>query len=190
MRRDGGAMVRSPLERRRRAPRAAGRRPATCSVETAAVPVTIRRPDLARLDIEADAAMAVQRAALRATLPGLLEPHTAAEDAAWIRGVFTRLSVWLAVDGDDVVGIASRDGEWVRQLYVAPGTTGAGIGQRLLDAMLAEAPALKLWTFQRNAGARRFYERNGFVAVEFTDGSGCDEREPDVCYERAKHVST
>jgi GNAT superfamily N-acetyltransferase len=148
------------------------------------MPVVIRRPDPSRLDIEADAAMAVQKAALRATLPGLLEPHTAAEDAAWIRGNFARYSIWLAVDGDAVIGIAARDAEWVRQLYVAPGWTGAGVGQRLLDAMLAEGPALKLWTFQRNSGARRFYERNGFVAVEFTDGSGCEEREPDVRYER------
>ena len=98
--------------------------------------------------------------------------------------------MWLAFDGDTVIGVATRDGEWVRQLYVAPGRTGAGIGQRLLDAMLAESSTLKLWTFQRNAGARRFYERNAFVAVEFTDGSGCDEKEPDVRYERAKPVST
>lgn len=136
--------------------------------------------------------MAVQRAATRATLPGLLEPHTAAEDAAWIRGNFARHSVWLALDGDAVIGVATRDGEWVRQLYVAPGRTGRGVGQRLLDRMLTEAAplgVLRLWTFQRNAGARRFYERNGFVAVEFTDGSGCEEREPDVRYERALPTS-
>jgi len=149
--------------------------------------VAIRRPNPVRLDVEADAAMAVQRAAMRATLPGLREPHTPEEDAAWIRGVFARHSVWLAVDGVAVVGVAMRDGEWLRQLYLAPGHTGRGIGQRLLDRILAEATplgVLRLWTFQRNAGARRFYERNGFVAVEFTDGSGCEEREPDVRYER------
>jgi putative acetyltransferase len=151
-------------------------------------PISIRRPDPARLGEEADAAMAVQRAAIRATLPGLLEPHTAAEDAQWIRGIFARHSVWLAVDGQRVVGIASRDGEWVTQLYIAPGHTGMGIGQKLLDRLLAEAAAggvLRLWTFQRNAGARRFYERNGFVAVELTDGKGNEEREPDVRYERS-----
>jgi GNAT superfamily N-acetyltransferase len=151
--------------------------------------VRIRRPDPTRIDAEADAAMAVQRAALRATLPGLRNPHTAAEDAAWIRGNFATHSVWLAVDGDRVVGVATRDGEWVGQLYVAPGRTGEGIGQRLLDTILAEAaaasiPVLKLWTFQRNSGARRFYERNGFVAVELTEGDGNEEGEPDVRYER------
>jgi GNAT superfamily N-acetyltransferase len=150
--------------------------------------ISVRRPDPARLDAEADAAMAVQRAAMRATLPGLREPHTPAEDAAWIRGVFARLSVWLAMDDGTVVGLAARDGEWLTQLYLAPGYTGRGIGQRLLDAVLAEASAsiqvLQLWTFQRNAGARHFYERNGFVAVEFGDGSGNEEGEPDVRYER------
>ena len=32
--------------------------------------------------------------------------------------------MWLAFDGDTVIGIATRDGEWVRQLYVAPGRPG------------------------------------------------------------------
>ena len=157
--------------------------------------IRIRRPDPLRLDAEALLAMAVQRAALKATLPGLHNPHTAEEDRAWIRSVFARLSVYLASDGGRVVGVASRDGEWLSQLYVAPERTGQGIGQRLLDAMLEEAaaaaiPVFKLWTFQRNAGARRFYERNGFVAVEFTDGRGNEENEPDVRYERATMLGT
>lgn len=155
--------------------------------------IRIRRPDPLRIDAEAQLAMAVQRAALAATLPGLHNPHTPEEDGVWIRGAFANLSVYLACDGSRVVGVASRDGEWLSQLYVAPGRTGEGIGQRLLDAMLEEAvaaaiPVFKLWTFQRNAGARRFYERNGFVAVEFGDGSGNEEREPDVRYERATRL--
>jgi putative acetyltransferase len=155
--------------------------------------VVLRRPDPARLDEEADAAMAVHRTTTQATLPGLPHPHTEEEDRAWMRGHFARCSVWLAVDRDRIVGVATRDGRWVRQLYVAPDRTGQGIGQRLLDALLAEAvadsiPGVELWTFQRNAGARRFYERNGFAAVEFTDGAGNEEREPDVRYARGVAV--
>ena len=41
---------------------------------------------------------------------------------------------------------------------------------------------LQLWAFQSNAGGRRFYERHGFAAVEFTDGAGNEERWPDVRY--------
>lgn len=36
--------------------------------------------------------------------------------------------------------------------------------------------------FQRNTGARAFYERHGFVAVDFNDGSRNEEKEPDATY--------
>jgi hypothetical protein len=41
---------------------------------------------------------------------------------------------------------------------------------------------LTLWTFQRNARARRFYEERGFVASDFTEGSRNEESESDVLY--------
>jgi ribosomal protein S18 acetylase RimI-like enzyme len=41
---------------------------------------------------------------------------------------------------------------------------------------------LQLWTFQVNTPACRFYERHGFVEAGRTDGSGNEEREPDVRY--------
>jgi hypothetical protein len=31
-----------------------------------------------------------------------------------------------------------------------------------------------------------FYERHGFMAIEFTDGSGNEEKEPDVLYRWTK----
>jgi len=59
----------------------------------------------------------------------------------------------------------------------------------LLEVILADAaavsPILRLYTFARNAGARRFYERHRFVAVAFGDGTGNEEGEPDVRYERS-----
>jgi GNAT superfamily N-acetyltransferase len=150
----------------------------------------LRRPDPKRFagDVAATAKLFVE--SRLAMLPDLRVAHTPEETLAWMRDVlFPRQSVRLAELRGEIVGFASRDGVWLSNLYVKPGWTGHGIGQRLLDAMLAEAapaiPALRLWAFQRNAGARRFYERNGFVAVEFTDGAGNEEHEPDVRYERA-----
>ena len=68
------------------------------------------------------------------------------------------------------------------------GCTGLGIGSRLLDVVINEAklvtPVLRLYAFQCNEAARRFYERHGFTAVAFGDGSGNEEGEPDVRYER------
>jgi len=40
---------------------------------------------------------------------------------------------------------------------------------------------LELYTFARNEGARRFYERHGFRAIAF--GQENEENEPDVLYE-------
>jgi GNAT superfamily N-acetyltransferase len=151
--------------------------------------LVVRRPDPARFDAEAAEVAALFLAARRATLPGLREVHTDAETAAWMRDtVFARQSVRLACLRDEIVGFAARDGVWLAHLYVKPGWTGHGIGQTLLDAVLAEAapqtPVLRLWTFQRNAGARRFYERNGFAVARLGDGTGNEEGAPDVLYER------
>ncbi len=152
--------------------------------------VILRRPDISRFDEEAAAVTALLLAARRAALPGLRELHTDDETRAWMRDVvFPRQSVRLAVLRDEIVGFAARDGAWLTQLWVRPGWTGHGIGQQLLDAMIAEAatvtPVLRLYTFQRNGGARRFYERNGFAVKMLGDGKSNEEGEPDAMYERA-----
>jgi ribosomal protein S18 acetylase RimI-like enzyme len=65
---------------------------------------------------------------------------------------------------------------------VLPRAQRRGIGTALLDIARSKLARLELWTFQRNAQARRFYEARGFVLVEETDGSRNEEREPDARY--------
>lgn len=97
------------------------------------------------------------------------------EDEGWIDG----LSLVAEVDGE-VVGLLVLDGDDVDQLYVDPAMTGQGVGSRLLARAKAERPGgLELWTFQANAGARRFYARHGFVEAARTDGDN-EERAPDL----------
>lgn len=82
-----------------------------------------------------------------------------------------------------MIGFISLGDDAVEQLYVAPGRTGEGIGSRLLGLAKEKRPdGLHLYTFQVNAGARRFYERNGFRVVELNDGSNNEEGQPDVRY--------
>ena len=129
-----------------------------------------------------DAAAVVHRAAFDERLPWLAGLHTPDEDRAYFRDtVFGSNETWGALDGELVGFVAFREG-WVDQLYVLPGRQGQGIGKRLLGIAKAASPRLSLWTFQRNAPARRFYEAQGFVADETTDGGGNEEREPDVLY--------
>jgi GNAT superfamily N-acetyltransferase len=91
--------------------------------------------------------------------------------------------VWVAEAEGAVIALLVLDEDWVDQLYVAPDWTSRGVGSRLLEmAKQCRPMGLQLWTFQANAGARRFYERNGFVATATTD---CDNEEgaPDVLYQ-------
>jgi GNAT superfamily N-acetyltransferase len=73
--------------------------------------------------------------------------------------------------------------DWIDQLYVEPGRTGGGIGGKLMAVAKRQRPsALRLWTFETNIRARRFYERHGFVATDSTAGDN-EEGAPDVRYE-------
>jgi putative addiction module component (TIGR02574 family) len=44
---------------------------------------------------------------------------------------------------------------------------------------------VRLYTFQANTRARSFWERHGFKAIAYSDGSTNEERCPDVLYELA-----
>jgi GNAT superfamily N-acetyltransferase len=73
---------------------------------------------------------------------------------------------------------------WIDHLYLDPSEVKRGIGSAFLAKAKAELRhPIRLYTFQENAGSRRFYERHGFYAVEFTGGAGNEERCPDVLYE-------
>lgn len=122
----------------------------------------------------------------RASVPDIPPPaHSDDEVRDWFRDVVVpHREVWLASREDDreLLGLLVLHGDWVDQLYVAPECVGGGIGSRLLDVAKTARPAgLQLWTFESNLGARRFYERHGFVRVERTDGDN-EEGAPDLRY--------
>ncbi len=119
-----------------------------------------------------------------AALPDVRRAHTDDEVRAWIREVVVPgREAWVATVDDSVVAMMVLDGEDLDQLYIDPAWHGRGIGGRLVDLAKERSPSgLTLWTFQVNEAARRFYERQGFVAEEWTDGQQNEEREPDVRY--------
>jgi GNAT superfamily N-acetyltransferase len=126
-----------------------------------------------------------------AFLPYAPSPHTDDEVRSWVRrALLPRESVTVATRDGQVVGvIATHQAEaiaWITQLYLHPSRVGGGIGSRLLaHALAAASRPVRLYCFQQNAGARRFYERNGFVPIQFSDGTSNEERCPDVLYELA-----
>ena len=141
-----------------------------------------------RLGAEADARAAADlwlraRKAALGTIPPPV--HSDDEVRGWFGShVVRETELWLAEDPDgSLTGILVLDGRSLDQLYVEPAVTGRGIGTALLEHAKRERPAgLELWTFVSNAGARRFYERHGFVESRRTDGAENEERAPDILY--------
>jgi GNAT superfamily N-acetyltransferase len=115
--------------------------------------------------------------------------HSDEEIRDWIRQRLIPLGrTTVAVVDSMVVGFISvsrtADCSWIEHLYLHPAWVGHGIGSRLLELARSELPPpIRLYTFQVNHRARSFYERHGFEAVNFSDGSRNEEKCPDVLYE-------
>ena len=109
--------------------------------------------------------------------------HSEAETRAWNRDVvFAGQEVLVAAGWEGaILGYLSLDGDWVTNLYVRLGSQGRGVGAALLDAAKSRRPdGLRLWVFQPNTGAIRFYRRHGFRTERETDGWDNEERVPDA----------
>ncbi|MER6420281.1 GNAT family N-acetyltransferase [Streptomyces sp. NPDC001137] len=145
--------------------------------------ITLRR---AAPGPDAAAAADVWLTSFAAALPTVVSPRSADDVRNYFRDVVVPLrETWVADAGagGGVVGVMVLHDDEVSQLYLRPDWRGCGIGDRFVALAKERSPGgLSLWTFQVNKPAHRFYERHGFVAVEYTDGSGNEEQEPDVRY--------
>ena len=106
----------------------------------------------------------------------------------YIKYLVSKGDLTVALVGEKISGFlaVSKHEEFgdIDQLYLNPDAVGIGIGSQLVDyAKAILGSPIRLYTFQQNTGARRFYECHGFVAIQFTDGSTNEERCPDVLYE-------
>jgi len=131
---------------------------------------------------DAERLAAIFTSARRTAMPWLPELHTEEEDRAFIgERVMADCELLVARREARPAGFLALKDDMVEHLYVAPEAQRQGIGTALLEAAKARRPdGLRLWTFQRNAGAAAFYARQGFTEVMRTDGSDNEEREPDV----------
>lgn len=144
------------------------------------VDLAFRRAD----DSDAAGVADVWLRSFAAALPTVRRAHDDDEVRAWFSHVVVpQYETWIAVAKGSVVGLLVLDGEELEQLYLDPSWRGRGVGDRFVDLAKQQRPnGLRLWTFQVNEPARRFYERHGFIEVERTDGLRNEEREPDVRY--------
>ena len=109
------------------------------------------------------------------------DPHSAEETYRWKRDVvLPRETVWVAEVDGRVLGYASAGDGFLNNLYVLPDCQGRGIGGALLAEVKRQLTGgVRLWTFEPNVGAIRFYERHGFETIERTDGQANEEKVAD-----------
>ena len=133
---------------------------------------------------DADGVGDVWLASWRATFdfpPG----HPDTDVRAWLRDeLLPATESWVAVDETGrVIGVMALSSTMIEQLYIAPDWIGHGLGSRFVALAKERRPGgLDLYCFQVNVRARRFYEGHGFVAVASGDGTGNEERQPDIRY--------
>lgn len=95
-------------------------------------------------------AVAENCAGLLASLPKEMTTLT-----GWVDGKLMGLLVYSENDGVEIEAIHSLSESW-----------GTGLGAAMLEFALEETNAEKvagLWAFEKNARARRFYEKHGFA---------------------------
>ncbi|MDP1876851.1 MAG: GNAT family N-acetyltransferase [Actinomycetota bacterium] len=145
------------------------------------MPWEVRRAVLA----DADAIAALFARSRAAAMPWLPVLHTPDEDREFFAGEVTNATGWVVEDAGRVLGAAVAREGWLNHLYVDDDCQGRGVGTALLDRVVQDAgPGLRLWAFRQNYRARAFYSARGFVEIDRTDGSGNEERTPDVLLQR------
>lgn len=115
-------------------------------------------------------------------LPEVPLVHDERDVRRWMADeVVGRTDMWVADLDGTIVGLLVLSPGWIEHLYLDPAWMGRGLGDRFVALARERHPAgLRLWAFQVNGRARRFYARHGFVEEELTDGAGNEERAPDV----------
>ena len=132
-------------------------------------------------DRYAEAVVAMWRNS-KARALGIEEAHSFDDHVYYLTEILAATDeIRLAVCGEHVVGLLATDGEFINQLYVHVDCQRRGIGSRLLDLAKRQSDGvLQLRTFEINAGARRFYEAQGFEVAGY--GTDNEEGLPDILY--------
>lgn len=125
-------------------------------------------------------------AATNDQMPWMPRVHSAAEEIKYAGDMIDAGWVRVAYLDSRLVGFIARDGKQVHALYVLPGAQHQGVGTALLDDAKLQCDELRLWSYQANMLATRFYASRGFEELERTDGSGNDAKLPDIHFEWKK----
>ena len=81
----------------------------------------------------------------------------------YVREALPLAEVHVYEDAQGVQGFIGLDGDHIEGLFVAKEMRSHGIGKQLMDHVKQGRVALTLEAYRKNAGAVRFYQREGFT---------------------------
>ena len=116
--------------------------------------------------------------------------YTAAEIIGFCGLMIDRGWVTLATANEQIEGFIARDKTEIHALYLSQKCIGKGVGSQLLNDAKTASKQLELWTFQAATKAQQFYLRQSFIEIDRTDGSGNDEKLPDIHYVWTRKATT
>lgn len=134
---------------------------------------------------ESEAVATIYITSFKTALPSVKLAHSDDEIREWFKNVLVpKGGTWVADSEGKLLGFMSLKDNMLEELYLTPYALGEGVGSMLMEKAKQLNPAgLKTYAFQVNNTARKFYEKHGFVAVNFNNGKRNEEHEPDVLYE-------
>jgi ribosomal protein S18 acetylase RimI-like enzyme len=115
--------------------------------------------------------------------------HTLDETEKYLVSLVSDGNVLVAKRGNSILGFSQLKDGFVNHLYIDPHFQNKGVGKLLLDEMKQlSSDNLKLWVFEENKNAIRFYEREGFKLEEKRDKEHTENEEnlPDRLYSWTK----
>ena len=108
--------------------------------------------------------------------------HNVEERADYGRWLLEHTNVTMIHNSSGVVGFLALEKHIIQGLYIKKDFQGFGFGQAAIKFAQKQFEELRLWVFQSNIGAQKFYQRLGFQVVEKSEGEDNDYRLPDVFY--------
>ena len=92
--------------------------------------------------------------------------------------------IYVCEDGGDILGFVGMSSDYIAGLFVKSGAKAGGIGKKPLDYAKSGRSRLTLRVYQKNAGAVRFYQREGFTVQEEPVDESTGEPEYFMLWER------
>ena len=108
--------------------------------------------------------------------------HNVEERADYGRWLLEHTRVTMIHNSSGVVGFLALEKHIIQGLYIKKDFQGFGFGQAAIIFAQKQFEELRLWVFQSNIGAQKFYQRLGFQIVEKSDGEDNDYKLPDIFY--------